>query len=264
MHNLSDNAKRERSAGNLFQQLAPKYRPTPQITQQNARVYSAAEIKRWTARDLRWCNDGCHATLRGQRTMLAILFALVLEGCANQTDPWLVPAEARIQERYDVECAKERLARFKGRTAEGWIVIDGTSHPHLFFPVELMSRFLVATAPARSARVREIYRDEIEGNGWDYEFFWKTVDDASHQFHSRWDSVADDQRRTRGKVPPDDPRRAAICRERAAVLKRLRATFGPEAFDRFLYTALARGTIMAFDPEATNAQTLLRNEAGCP
>lgn len=178
-------------------------------------------------------------------------------------EPWLVPAEARIRERFDPACAAERRSNMRGTVAKGWIVVDGNTHAHLYMPWELMQALLLQTDPSKPTLRRDMYREELAAAGLDYDRFWQVLDDGGREFRTLWQSVSDDQRRAGGRLPQDDSRRTALCRARAAALDIARSAFGTAEFDRYLYTVVARNRVMGFNPQTQTPETLLRVENGC-
>lgn len=194
--------------------------------------------------------------------MIALVLALLICRSGVST-PSQVPNEERIQERFDPACAAERLSKARGTVAEGWIVLDGNSHAHLYLPWELMQAFLLESDSSSRELRRMLYRKQIATAGWDYDFFWQVIGESAREFRTLWQSMADDQRRARGRLPEDDLRRTALCRARASALDAARAAFGTNEFDRFLYTVVPPHRFKAFNPQAQTPATLLRVETGC-
>lgn len=194
--------------------------------------------------------------------MIAFVLALLI--CRSDVPaPWLVPNEERIQERFDPACAAERRSKVRGTVAEGWIVVDGTSHAHLYLPWELMQALLLQTDPSNPKVRRVMYKEELAAAGLDYDLFWHVLDESGREFRTLWQAASDAQRRDRGQQPEDDSRIAALCRARASALDAARSALGATEFDRYLYTVVANHRFMAFNPKTQTPETLLRVENGC-
>ena len=186
--------------------------------------------------------------------------------------PWLWSADERVQERFRPDAAaarRESAMRRMRKAPDGMWPIDGNVNPELFFPWELMDRLLrfQSAEPSRLILMREALRGDIASAGWDYDDFWRELDGAAGNYNAAFRQALDEQEASRGRRESRSPDRAAavdleICRSRAEALRAMRERFGRESFDKFLYTAMARGYV-TWSNGKRDAATLRRVEAGC-
>ncbi|HUP47253.1 MAG TPA: hypothetical protein VNA04_00540 [Thermoanaerobaculia bacterium] len=182
-------------------------------------------------------------------------------------DPWLMSPGERLAERFSAQAMREREAAARPTVRyvhPAFSPIFGDTHPHLFFPSELVDHFLRQTdrLPSQRDRVREQYRPAIAEAGWDYERFWRAVELAGTNYVAT--KRVFQQQVTRGRMDPSEEARLTLdlCRARAAALYSLRGEFGEVAFNKFLYTAVAPHVRM-WSNSKRDAAMLVRIEGGC-
>lgn len=163
--------------------------------------------------------------------LLAAHFALT-PPAAKPAWKWTI--DERVSARFD----PSRKSRY----------IDGRREPHLFVPLELIDDIIVQPhdVTAFDASIRDPYKTAISNAGWNYRRFWRAVETSSAQYVRTMNAVAFFAQRE-----PQSPKLAQLshllCSQRIGVLNDMRKELGEEAFDRFLYTAVAtrRGVTMA-------------------
>lgn len=184
-------------------------------------------------------------------------------GTKQPAPPWEVSTADRLRERFDPDAMRARLDAQRAtvrHVKDGMWPISGKTHAHLFFPWELLDRFL-RESRAEMGRSRAAYADDITDAGWDVDGFWAFIDTigADHEAaDAAYAALPADKRRG----PEGTRLRHVLCVERADALRRAREHFGEQAFDRFLYTAVGQHLVMWSDGQRS-ADLLARVEAGC-
>ena len=184
----------------------------------------------------------------------------------SSPEPWRWTESQRVQARFDPTSITERLANVRGTVRSkptDAFLIDGQRNPELFFPWELMS-FLLETmevsGPAREVR-QLTYSADIAAAGWDPKVLWETLEQESNEY-VRIKATLEDQLKTSKGRHSDPFLRQELCDARAFALEASRQAFGREAFDKFLYTAVAPHYQM-WTTHARSAEVLMRVERGC-
>lgn len=217
---------------------------------------------------------------------LAFMFAPVSLFAQQRHAPWEWTVEERIANRLDPSAIMDRVrahqaahANHAGQSALGAVdstpppfIIDGNRNPELFMPWEIMDALLEnVSGDLRAVQGdRRAYRDAIEASGWDETVFWSTLERLARSYAAAKDAVIRLQTRTsrridalsRSETLERDRLNHEVCSSRAETLQAARAAFGPAAFDRFLYTAVAPNMAMA-SIKPTDARTLEWIEGGC-
>jgi hypothetical protein len=171
----------------------------------------------------------------------------------GQKPAWRWTEEERLAKRFDaaartqrVEAAKEK----KHRVDAGFDFVDGTRDPDLFLPWELTGPLLrILDFPAlRQPEIRAHFRGAITAEGWDPDAFWIDIEVLSARYRSLESAIIANQKALakdiRAKRPGVtkkawDAMTIEHCEARADMLDDFYEKFGTEAFDRFLYTAVA-------------------------
>jgi hypothetical protein len=209
--------------------------------------------------------------MRALPTVVVLVTLFSFHAVAHTEQPaWLVTNEIRIQQRFDLTSKFARLNAAGDsvrRAHPDAYPIDGSTHAELFFPWEVMETFLAVLRadPSEWERFRESYRAAIEGAGWNFEAFWKVIDNSGTDYLALRMHFVEAQKRTDGRGPTGTERdrmRQEVCAARAAILNAAREEFGRENFDRFLYTAVAPKMRMWITDERS-ASVLTHVEGGC-
>ena len=193
--------------------------------------------------------------------------------------PWEWTVEERIAVRTDPALIAQRMkekraeARARGEELpEHWEVIQGIEHPELFFPDQLFNALLsLAFNPDREQRLfyRQVYTKRSKSLEIDPSF-WRDLSILSAEVLARkHEQLREIQEREREST--DEPevqsaregqvsqevrqKQLAACAARRAALEKAREVFGAEAFDRFLYEAVAPsfGIAGSFGPSSASA-----------
>ena len=196
-------------------------------------------------------------------------------GTSPVKPPWAWSSEERIQARFDppsIVARKTRAAPTTKMAADAYI-IDGKDDPALFFAWELVDALLpyMEMPPSRAAQARRMFTKDIEAQGWNTQDFWRAVDESTMTYRSTRRQQIDhrmalvssrkkDRVRINGGI--DNYLVKEVCEERQRSLEKLRQTFGREAFDKFLYTAIAPSVTLMISMER-DANMLTRIERGC-
>ena len=216
------------------------------------------------------------------RLLLAACFALTVPLIAQPRRPWQWTDAERIAARADRHLAEERIAAHGHRLAPSSSspaisatpagdVIDGHVHPELFFRWELF-RLLLNGAFAPSEEGRRIFREaraelapaplppefwsRLEAASRDY----LRINDAARALNARAGSARGRERDL--LTQQSNALQAGQCANLTRALETARASFGAEAFDRFLYESVApTATITLAEPQ-TPAQ-LAYAAGGC-
>ncbi|HEX6642852.1 MAG TPA: hypothetical protein VF215_17170 [Thermoanaerobaculia bacterium] len=195
--------------------------------------------------------------------------------CSAPTAPakssWSLTTDERIAARLDPAKVTQRLQVFARRasvhpsratissssvSASARFVIEGSADPELFMPWELAERFLntIDSGAADAEASRQRYTDDIVASGWSIASFWTDLDRITTDYFALRHEI--------GQLSNRKPRADDWCVVRVRVLERARKKFGREAFDRFLYTAVAPN-VTVFSDDPMTAEQLLRLTEGC-
>jgi len=221
---------------------------------------------------------------------LAIVILIALTSFAQPAEPWKLSPEERVRLRFDAASLQKRMEeqeQLRTRIASGEDVgpyaisgpgnppIEGSKHPELFMKYELFISLLQNLDEQWGERGRARYRDDIRAAGWDERQFWTVLATASSEHRRILDArIARETEALRsGRTVatkesdewPRDEESLTICRSRFDAMTHMREAFGGEAFDRFLYTAVAPriGIFPDRRQSANAAQLLLYVESGC-
>lgn len=185
-------------------------------------------------------------------------------------EPWRLSIDERIQLRLDPAAIEARrrawtadqTSAFQREASTGAgsrFIIDGRRNPELLLPFELMDFLLsgVSGPMERQQAFRRTVSDGIAAAGWRHDEFWRELEriraaDSPRPAHTR---------RAR-REPTAEAEGREHCAARAHVLALARERFGHEAFDRFLYLAVAP-KITTFAEVPTSAEHLRAAEEGC-
>lgn len=212
--------------------------------------------------------------------------------------PWEWSDEERIRVRFDPASIRERAAaheaalppyahtqmqstqtqssqHIKAQSAEvpgsSQRIVDGSRDPGLFLPAELLDVLLEGLHPNASFRThaRVELANDIRGMGYTEDDFWDKLEQLSTPYRaltSRPSNLAVQHAKT-----PDGTMVSFLidvdrCVARHNLLQSARTAFGAQAFQRFLYTAVAP-EIWRSDatnrPDAGQQQKLLFVAGGC-
>jgi hypothetical protein len=161
-------------------------------------------------------------SISGHLAVAAFIFLAI----AAAKPAWKWTIEERLHARFD-PARKSRP-------------LDGRLHPELFVPLELIDDLVVQQHDATrfDVSIRDPFKDAIEAAGWTYGRFWRVIDASSVDYIKTLGAIA-----YYAQHEPGSPKlqRLAhlLCVQRAAVLNDVRHELGADAFDRFLYTAVA-------------------------
>jgi hypothetical protein len=171
---------------------------------------------------------------------------------------WEWSDEERIRMRFDPASIRERAtahaaalppyahvqAQSAGAPGASQRVIDGSRDPGLFLPAELLDALLEGLHSNASFRThaRDALARDIRGMGYSENGFWNKLEQLSAPYRaltSRPKNVA-----VKHVTTPDGKTASFLidvdrCVARHNLLQSARIAFGPQAFQRFLYTAVA-------------------------
>lgn len=189
--------------------------------------------------------------------MTGLLLAAAARGQDSSRPPWKWTDEERIAKRYDPASMRSRENAYVAGTegaavAAGRDVVQGDKNPELFLPFELYQDLLMrvfSPVPEASQVFRDVYQSKSGGIRIDDDF-WQRLERTARPY---LDSIETQRALAKEYQTAHPGRRAEIdrqaedfgkeaCRLNAQNLETARATFGREAFDRFLYEAVATGT----------------------
>ncbi len=189
--------------------------------------------------------------------MIVLTFAVAARGQESQRQPWKWTDEERIAKRFDPSSMHSREDAYVAKTegaavAIGREVVDGDKNPELFLPTELYRNLLMrafSPVPEASQVFRDVYQSKSGGLRIDDDF-WRRLERTARPY---LDSIETQRALGKEYQTAHPGRRAEIDRQEAErgmtdcrlVIQNLasaRATFGWEAFDRFLYEAVAPGS----------------------
>lgn len=206
--------------------------------------------------------------------MTGLLVAAAARGQDSPRPPWKWTDEERIAKRYDPSSMRSRESAFFADTpSAGRDVVQGAKNPELFLPWELYQSLLMrafSPLPEASQVFRDVYQERF-GGAWFGDDFWQRLERTARPC---LDSI-ETQRALAEEYQTAHPgRRAEIdrqadefskkdCRLRVQNLEAARATFGREAFDRFLYEAVAPSMFSASVDNFVSADHLRYLAGGC-
>lgn len=191
--------------------------------------------------------------------------------------PWQWTNDARIAARrlHAAEHLQPRAdARLQvnGTGSTPGFTIDGSTHPELFLPSELMRRLLrgVASDPLFRPSFRSQLTEAIRQAGFEEQSFWAAVDRLGAHHAEVSKRSADAQRALDSSSPSErrllqpraDALSAEVCSARVDALQAAREELGRERFDRFLYEGVAPTFSLAFAAEDDEAHVRFL-EGGC-
>jgi hypothetical protein len=141
------------------------------------------------------------------------------------------------------------IADIAGATPAGRDVVQGNKNPELFLPFELYQDLLMrafSPVPEVSQAYRDEYLSRSGGSRFDNDF-WQRLEQTARPY---LDAIKAQRALVKEYQEAHPGRRAEIdrqadargtedCRLLVQSLETVRATFGREAFDRFLYEAVA-------------------------
>jgi hypothetical protein len=215
-----------------------------------------------------------------------LFFASVLAADESLKAPWQWTLEERIAKRLSDASVRERAARAERELEEpggpefvrqlsthGGLkaAIDGRYEPELFMPFELFGGLIGSFNPTLPD-MRSRFSADIRAAGWDEGAFWKTIREAlgpywelnekSMALEARAKSLARAERHAvEAEAQSLGVRQCAL---RAEALQSVRAHYGADAFDRFLYEKVAPKIIIGTDfPFEKEAARLRYVEGGC-
>lgn len=210
------------------------------------------------------------------------LSLLLLAGPVLGQDPtkknWQWTDEERLARRYDLSSMHSRESAYIAKTegaavAAGRDVVEGDRNPELFLPFELY-RGLLMRAFSPLPEASQVFRDgfqERSGDEWFGHDFWQRLEQTARPY---LDSIEAQRSLAKEYQTAHPGRRAEIdrqsedfgkadCRLRAQNLEAARAIFGREAFDRFLYEAVAPDMMMISVSSEVSADHLRHLAGGC-
>lgn len=227
-----------------------------------------------------------------QRFLLSAILILTISATASESHvakpSWEWTTEERIAARLDPAKIRGRLQAYVSRKEEfgatrgvvassavvATFVIEGSTHPELFMPWELIERLLNTTQgnSPHSEAIRGRYLDDIAAFGWSTTYFWSELDLIATEYVGVRNNI---QQISNTRVPerdsdalrPDatahfDDLRQSLCAVRAQTLERARQRFGRTEFDRFLYERIAPD-VTVFSDDPMKAADLRRIAEGC-
>jgi hypothetical protein len=198
------------------------------------------------------------------------------ERIAKRLDPVSIRERTQARERDRVEkdgFTAEVLASVGLLATPVRFIVEGRRDPELLMPSELFGSIIEGVEePDNRHGTRRIYRDEIRESGWEEDFFWQTLQEATAEYWTMTDERIAMERRAR-TLPLAERRALNIkaealsvsgCRLRAEALQRVRQKLGAEKFDRFLYEKVAPNVGISSDFPFGNEEWRLRYiEGGC-
>jgi hypothetical protein len=211
---------------------------------------------------------------------LAIVALAPAPAATSSKPSWDWSPEERISARLNPDQVRQRIESHRSRQKSGragavvsasvvdsaTFVIDGAHHPALFMPWELMERLLNSTDPSKpaGASLRQSYTDDLVAAGWSTATFWSDFDEISMDYLAAREHGLRQplQRGSSGREAAMGGTHRRLCHTRAEALRLAREKFGREAFDRFLYEAVAPRVVVYADEPMTASQ-LRYLEEGC-
>lgn len=209
--------------------------------------------------------------------MTGLFLAAAARGQDSPRPPWKWTDEERLAKRYDPSSMRSRESAFfadtPGATPAGRDVVQGAKDPELFLPWELYQSLLMrafSPLPEASQVFRDVYQERF-GGAWFGGDFWQRLEQTARPY---LDSIKTQRALAKEYQEAHPGRRAEIdrqadefgkedCRLRVQSLETVRATFGREAFDRFLYEAVAASSFHASVDNFVSADHLRYLAGGC-
>lgn len=185
----------------------------------------------------------------------------VFANAANVREPWRWSLEERLTARRAAQIA----AAAEHSPGEPPWRIDGSVNPELFTPSELFEGFIDSCFAAgdetfRASRIRAATTD-ARRFGFPADFVQKVEEDAGPFI----DAMRRQYARVGAGLEVDKALSLELCRTRVAALTRIRARFGGERLDEFLYRTEAPGRtfIGVTLPASDSTEQLRERERGC-
>lgn len=200
--------------------------------------------------------------------------------------PWEWTVEERIAVRTDPALIAQRMkeeraeARARGEELpEHWEVIQGIEHPELFFPDQLFNALLsLAFNPDREQRLvyRQVYTKRSKSLKID-PYFWRDLSILSAEVlarkHEQLRKIQEREQKSTGEQAQSDrdgqvsqevrQKQLEACAAKRDALEKAREVFGAEAFDRFLYEAVAPSFGIAGNFGPSSASAMRFRTGGC-
>ena len=200
-----------------------------------------------------------------------------------QKPAWEWTDEERLDRRSDERCTAARRALAAQTTrADGWTrtsgnitdFVYGTDTPELFLPWELLDSLLFrafVANPKFIAVQRPIFEDRMRAHQLALpQNFWERVETAGAGYRlllreqramaSKLDGASPGERRK--LLAEIETSQRANCAARHRALTELRAEFGAQNFDRFLYLVVAHGLSSSGDFNRRNSEWISRGCSG--
>jgi len=200
-------------------------------------------------------------------------FTLLLAAAPVPKQPWQWTAQERAATLHDTSARSERIRAYeqKGRAARVQVggfgsvadVIDGTTHPELYFPTQLfehMVRVAFGMPPGAYRHVLLQHSTDLFSDKADWDRFVTIA--APYAAVLNEERTKADALDKRGVTAIQDRK----CAAEAHALREARRAFGSERFDRLLYEAVAPGMVTTFSADtdfATSIGKSLEREERC-
>jgi len=180
--------------------------------------------------------------------------------------PWQWTLDERLRARFDPESRAQRLfesRRIEGSRQRSGDVLNGRRHPELFLPSELFERFVRDAMVLFPRAAPQTFRQESD------DLFLKKSEwsDLTRLVVDYGIAIGEEEKalKTNGNVAAV---RARSCAAEAIAFRRVRARFGRERFDRFLYTVIApqisrSSSSSTLKQDAAQIAELRRRETEC-
>ena len=210
---------------------------------------------------------------------------------SHPAEPWKWTLDERAAVRFDPAARVARVAEAEARDANYRVaagrahaestmsrkpadVIDGKLHPEMFFPTELFEQLVTMAytwndTPFWRRAIAQSSRD-ILGDERDWRELDTLVAGYAENLQRDFDLLKEEGRAGRARRSEIGAERETLhesrCKLEKEALRRARAHFGEERFNRFLYTAVAPQFSTSYMPENDfeRTETRLRtNEEAC-
>jgi hypothetical protein len=217
------------------------------------------------------------------RVILVVLLAAAAQGQPGKAS-WNWSIEERLEARFDVQQRAKRVSRHiehqRGKNAIAPTsaaslgdVIDGKVNPELFLPTELF-RALVFSGFVTQPKFYPLGVRQTSDDLFLAEAEWDELRDLVREYAANLEqerdliaeSTAADVTRKKAISAEIEKLRLQQCAASAAALRRARAQYGVERFNRFLYTVVARPItrfVAHVDSDPETIATLRRKEEAC-
>jgi hypothetical protein len=215
--------------------------------------------------------------------VLCCTVVLGVSAVAQTVEPWKWTREQRLAARFDANARAARIAEARsenarrgrtsaavfGRSDSPGDVIDGKSHPELFLPTELFENLVEWRVKNDEFRLAwQQQADDILRTDDDWREFDKRVAPYAANLREEHELLEQEGRSSAPQRRQIEQHllsiRASRCALTAAALRSVRAYFGKEKFDRFMYSIVARSmatTYAAQNPFDDTRAMLLAKEA---